>query len=118
MTQMQRRPPAPGRRTGVWSLAMLLLAPVAYVAAYLAGTGLGALLGLEEGEMLGTAGPLGYLAGVALIALLCAPQIVGIWLGRRARRAGAARLGLAGLVANALVALYVVVTGLVGLVAG
>lgn len=108
----------PGRRAGLLSLAMLAVLPIVYVAAYLVGSGIGSLLGVEEGEMLSAAGPPGYVAGIALIALLCAPQLVGVWLGRRARRAGAARLGLAGIAVNALVALYLAATSAVGLIAG
>jgi len=68
--------------------------------------------------MLSTAGLPGYVAGIALIGLLCAAPVVGVWLGRRARRAGAQRLGLVGIAVNALVALYLAATGAVGLIAG
>ncbi|MGA0122896.1 MAG: hypothetical protein ACO3KD_07825 [Gaiellales bacterium] len=106
------------RRAGRWSLGMLAFVPVAYVAAYAIGVGLGSLLGVEEGEMLNAAGLAGYVAGVLLIGLLCAPQAVGVWLGERARRAGATRLGLAGMIANGVLALYFVVVSAVGLVFG
>jgi hypothetical protein len=73
---------------------------------------------LEEQQMLSEAGAWGYFAGIFLVALMVLPGLVGVVLGVRARRLGERRLGAAGIVANALIATYLMVSGVVGLVFG
>jgi hypothetical protein len=71
---------------------------------------------LEEQQLLSGAGAWGYVAAFFLLALMVVPASVGIVLGFRARRLGERRLGTTGLVVNALVASYLVVTAIAFLV--
>jgi hypothetical protein len=65
---------------------------------------------LEEQQLLSEAGAWGYVGGLALLALMVIPALVGIALGVRARRLGERRLGTTGIVMNALIASYLVIT--------
>lgn len=81
---------------------------VSYVVAYFVGTATQGAFGLAEDESLTEAGMWGVVAGLFLIVLIVVPQIVGIVLGVRARRLGEVRLGKAGVVINAAIAVYLV----------
>ena len=102
----------PGRRSAVLSLLMIPVLAIAFVAAYLLGSALQEALGLEQDELLWSAGALGALAAVLVTALLVSPQIAGIALGVKARRLGERRLGAAAAILNALIAAYVLLTTL------
>ena len=65
---------------------------------------------LDEQELLTEAGVWGYVAAVLLLALMVLPAVTGIALGVRARRLGESRLGTTGMIVNAVVAAYLVVT--------
>jgi hypothetical protein len=65
---------------------------------------------LEEQQLLSEAGVWGYVAAFLLLGLMVVPASVGITLGVRARRVGERRLGTVGIIVNALVASYLVVT--------
>jgi hypothetical protein len=65
---------------------------------------------LEEQQLLSEAGAWGYVGGLALLALMVIPGLVGMALGVRARRLGERRLGTTGIVMNALIASYLVIT--------
>jgi hypothetical protein len=69
-----------------------------------------AVFDLDEEQLLTDAGTRGYVAALGLVMLMTAPSAVGIVLGNRARRLGERRLGGAGIVVNALVAAYLVLT--------
>jgi hypothetical protein len=71
---------------------------------------------LEEQQLLSEAGAWGYIAAFFLLAVLVIPASVGIVLGVQARRLGERRLGTTGVVVNALVASYLVVTAVAFLV--
>lgn len=75
---------------------MFVLAPV--------GWGLQSALGLDDTEMLYTAGAWGVAALALMVALAAFPPVLGIVLGVRARRLGERRLGTIGVVANAVIA--------------
>ncbi len=101
------------------AIASLLMVPaqaLSYVTAYFAGVALQDALGLAEDENLREAGVWGVVAGVFLIVLIIVPQIVGIVLGVRARRLGERRLGTTGIVVNAAIAAFLLLTGVLGLV--
>ena len=66
---------------------------------------------LEEQALLLDAGVWGYVVGVLLLSLMVLPAVVGVVLGARARRLGERRLGTTGMVVNAALATYLVVTG-------
>lgn len=83
-----------------WVVVVFL--PVLYLAAYAVGTGLMALLDVAEGELLISAGPVGWVAALAVLTLMVAPAVVGVVLARRARRAGGGRAARAALVVNAV----------------
>ena len=74
------------------------------------------VLGATEGDTLAEAGAWGVLAAVFLIALLAVPQVVGILLGVEARRLGERRLGETGIVLNASIAAYYMLTSGIPLV--
>jgi hypothetical protein len=57
-------------------------------------------------------------AGLFLLALMALPGLVGIGLGLRARRLGERRLGTTGVVVNAVIATFLVLTVAVNLVFG
>jgi len=89
---------------------------VSYVLAYFVGTAVQHVLGLTEEESLREAGALGVVAGLFLIVLIVVPQIVGIVLGVKARRLGEERLGEPGVVINAAIAAFLVLSTLAQLV--
>lgn len=106
---------SPGTRLATWSLVCAAAVVPMYLVAYGIGALLMALLDVPEGELLTTAGALGWVAGLALALLLPAPQAVGLWLGVRARRAGGGRRAVAGIAANAAIGGFLLATGLGGL---
>jgi hypothetical protein len=66
---------------------------------------------LEEQQLLSEAGAWGYVAAFCLVVLIVLPAVIGIVLGVRGRRLGERRLGTTGIVVNALIAAYLVLTG-------
>lgn len=94
---------------------MLPALVVSFTAAELTGSALQAGLGLDENEQLTNAGVLGVAAVLLLTLMLVAPQIVGVVLGLKARRAGVRHIGTAGLILNAVVAAFVVLSAGVNL---
>jgi hypothetical protein len=110
------RETTPGRRAAIASLLMVPALLVSWVAAYFVGTAVQSALGLAENEMLSEAGVWGVIAAVPLTVLIVVPQIVGIVLGVRARRLGERRLGTVGVTLNTVIAVYVLVTTVLGLV--
>jgi sterol desaturase/sphingolipid hydroxylase (fatty acid hydroxylase superfamily) len=111
------RPDEPARRLAVWSLLMIAATAVAGLIAGAAGTFLQfVVFDLEEQQLLSEAGAWGYVTAFFLVALMVIPASVGVVLGLRARRLGERRLGTTGIVANALVASYLVVTAIAFLV--
>jgi len=104
-------PEEPGRRAATQSLLMVAATAAAAVVAGIVGTFLQfVVFDLEEQELLPAAGAWGYVAGFFLLALMVLPAVVGMVLGVRARRLGERRLGTTGIVVNALIATYLVVT--------
>lgn len=107
-----------GRRLAIGSLLaigafvvwMLVLMPV--------GWALQAALDLDDTQLLFEAGGWGWVAYAAMVAAAAVPPAVGIVLGLRARRLGERRLGTAGVVANALVALLYVLGPVLAAVIG
>jgi hypothetical protein len=92
-----------------------LLMVVATVAAALVAGMIGTFLqlvvfGLDEQELLPEAGGWGYVAAVALLAVMVLPSVVGVTLGFRARRLGERRLGATGIVVNAVIGGYLTLT--------
>ena len=106
----------PGRRLAISSLLMVPALLVSYLAAYFVGVALLNALGLAEGDMLTEAGAWGVLAAVFLMVLLAVPQIVGIVLGIKARQLGERRLGTAGVIVNAAIAAFFLLTSVINLV--
>ena len=113
-----RLPEERGRRYGTLSLLMVAATAPALALAWAAGTVLGLVFDLDEQETLAEAGAWGYVAGACLIGFMVAPALAGIVLGARARALRERRLGTMGIVVNALVATYLVVTSVGGLVFG
>ena len=89
---------------------------ISYTAAFFAGVALQDALGLTEDEMLKEAGVWGVVAGVFLMVLMAVPQIVGIVLGVKAPRLGERRLGTAGVMVNAAIAAFLLLTSALNLV--
>jgi hypothetical protein len=93
------------------SLLMVAVTAAAAVFAGMVGTFLGlAVFDLEEQQLLCDAGAWGYVAAVALLALMVVPASVGVVLGVRARRLGEHRRGTTGVVVNAAIAAYLIFT--------
>jgi hypothetical protein len=101
---------------GVCSLLMVPAILVSFTAAELLGSALQSSLGLNENESLTKAGALGVAAAVLLALVLVVPQGFGIVLGWKARRAGASRLGVAGLTLNLMLAAFMLLTAAANLV--
>lgn len=108
----------PGRRLAIASLLMVPALFVSYLAAYFVGVALLNALGLAEGDMLTEAGAWGVIAAVPLMLLLVAPQIVGIVLGVTARQLGERRLGTTGVIVNAAIAAFLLLTSVAQLIIG
>jgi len=107
-----------GRRLAISSLLMVPALLVSYLAAYAVGVALLNVLDLAEGDMLSEAGAWGVIAAVPLMVLVVAPQIVGIVLGVKARRLGERRLGTAGVIVNAAIAAFLLLTSVTQLAIG
>lgn len=104
-------PQEPGRRAATQSLLLVGATAIAAVVAGIVGTFLQfVVFDLEEQALLSEAGASGYAAIFLLLALMMSPAVVGIVLGTRARHLGEHRLGTTGIVANAVVATYLVLT--------
>ena len=104
-------PEEPGPRLATKSLLMVAVTAAAALAAGIVGTFLQfVVFDLEEQELLPEAGVWGYVAGFFLLALMVLPAVVGIVLGLRAVRLGERRLGTTGIVVNAVIAAYLVLT--------
>jgi hypothetical protein len=98
-------------RAAKWSLLMVVASAGMLVVAGLLGTFLQlVVLGLEEQETLPEAGAPGYVAMGFLLALMLLPALAGMALGVRARRLGERRLGTTGMIANAAIAAYLVLS--------
>lgn len=100
------------------SLWMVPAAGASYAVAYFVGVALMDALDLAEGDMLTEAGAWGVVAAVFLLALIAVPQVIGIVLGVKARRRGERRLGTAGVVVNATIAIFLSLTFVLNLVFG
>ena len=101
------------RRVATWSLLMVAASALAIALGAVVGTFLQVVVfDLEEQELLSAAGAWGYVAGLCLVAMMAAPAVHGIVLGERGRRLGEPGLGTTGIVLNALIAAYVVLTGI------
>jgi hypothetical protein len=105
----------PGRGLAIASIALVPGVAVAFAVGVVVGSLVQQALGLAEDESLRAAGAAGVLAALALIALLCAPQAIGLWLGLRARRLGQRGLATAGILANGLLLAYLLVANGLGL---
>jgi hypothetical protein len=93
------------------SLLMVAATAAAAVVAGIVGTFLQfVVFDLEEQELLPEAGVWGYIAGFCLLALMVLPAAVGMLLGVRARGLGVRRLGTTGIVVNAVIVTYLVLT--------
>ena len=104
-------PEEPGRRVATQSLLMVAATMAGGVVAGIVGTFLQfVVFDLGEQELLTEAGGWGYVAAVFLLALMVLPAVTGIALGVRARRLDEHRLGTTGMIVNAVVATYLVVT--------
>ena len=108
----------PGRRLAIASLLMVPAVFVSYLIAYFVGAGLLNALDLDEGDSLTEAGAWGVIAAVPLMVLVVAPQIIGIVLGVRSRRLGERRLGTTGIIVNAVIAAFLLLTSFAQLVMG
>jgi len=107
------------RRVAKWSLLMVAATALAGLTAGAVGTFLQLVVfDLEEQQLLSEAGAWGYVGGLVLLALMVIPALVGIALGVRARRLGERRLGTTGIVMNALIASYLVITVVANLLLG
>lgn len=112
-------PDEPGRRAGTLSLVMVGATAVAMLVAGALGTFLQLVVfGLDDQELLMEAGAWGYVAGVFLLALMALPGVAGVVLGFKAIRLGARRAGSTGIIVNAAVTTFLVVTAAVNLVFG
>lgn len=112
-------PTDPARRVATWSLLMVAASTVAFVISSAVGTFLQlTVFDLEEQQLLSEAGAWGYVAAFCLVVLMVLPAVIGIVLGLRGRRLGERRLGTTGLVVNALIAAYLVLTGVGTLLLG
>lgn len=102
-----------GRRVAIASLLMAPAIAVLYVPLYLVGSAFQNALGLAEDELLVEAGAWGVAAFLLMVFLVAVPQIVGIVLGVKARRLGERRLGTAGVVVNAVIGVYLLLSSVV-----
>jgi hypothetical protein len=104
-------PEDPGRRVATQSLLMVAATAVAAVVAGIVGTVLQfVVFDLGEQELLTEAGVWGSVAAVLLLALMVLPAVTGIVFGVRARCLGEHRRGTTGIIVNAVVATYLVLT--------
>jgi len=112
-------PADPARRVATWSLLMVAASAVALMIGGAVGTFLQFwVFDLEEQQLLSEAGAWGYVAAFCLVVLMVLPAMIGILLGVRGRRLGERRLGTTGIVVNALIAAYLVLTGVGTLLVG
>jgi hypothetical protein len=112
-------PADPARRVATWSLLMVAASAVAMMIGGAVGTFLQfTVFDLEEQQLLSEAGAWGYVAAFCLVVLMVLPAVIGIVLGVRGRRLGERRLGTTGIVVNALIAAYLVLTGVGTLLLG
>jgi hypothetical protein len=108
----------PGRRLAISSLLMVPALFVSYLVAYFVGAAVMSALDLSEGDLLTEAGAWGVIAAVPLLLLVVAPQIVGIVLGVKARRLGERRLGTTGVIVNAAIGTFLLLTSAAQLALG
>jgi len=112
-------PEEPARRVATWSLLMAAATLFATLIAGAVGTFLQfVVFDLEEQQLLSEAGTWGYVAGVGLLTLMVVPALTGIVLGARARHLGERRRGTAGIIVNALIAAYLLFSGIASLLLG
>jgi hypothetical protein len=100
-----------------WSWMMLPATVVTFVAAYFVGTLMTGALDLAEGEMLSSAGLLGWTTAVLVMLLMVFPLVVGVVLARLAVRRGEGSRAVAPLVVNAVLLGYLVLSQVIQLVA-
>jgi amino acid transporter len=109
----------PARRVATWSLLMVAASAVALMIGSAVGTFLQlTVFDLEEQQLLSEAGAWGYVAAVCLVVVMVVPAVIGIVLGLRGRRLGERRLGTTGIVVNALITAYLVLTAVGTLLLG
>ena len=112
-------PTDPARRVATWSLLMVAASAVALMIGSAVGTFLQlTVFDLEEQQLLSEAGAWGYVAAVCLVVLMVVPAVIGIVLGLRGHHLGERRLGTMGIVVNALIAAYLVLTAVGTLLLG
>ena len=92
----------------LWSWLMLPGLIVSMSVGFGVGVILMGVMGGHEGELLASGGVWGRLAALLTLLIGVAPTVVGVLLGRKAVRAGAGGFGLAALIVNAVVLVYLV----------
>jgi hypothetical protein len=105
------------RRFGLASVLMVPALLLSLVVSTVVGYAIMGALDVADTETLYSAGAVGYLAAVLVALVLVSPQLLGVWLGLKARRLGETGLGTAGLVANGVIAGFLLVTMLVNAIA-
>ena len=105
------------RRFGLASVLMVPALLLSLVVSTVVGYAVMGALDVADNETLYSAGAVGYLAAALVTLLLISPQLLGVWLGLKARRLGETGLGTAGLVANGVIAGFMVVTMLLNAIA-
>jgi hypothetical protein len=75
------------------------------VVSFAVGTAAMNLVGAEEGRLLTEYGAGGWVAWLLMLGFMAIPSIVGVILGLRARHSGDQGLGTAGIVANTVIGL-------------
>ena len=106
----RRRPeviPEKARALTMWAWIMLPVALVAMLVAGVLGYLFMALLDVAEGDMLTSAGALGWGAMFVVVAVMAAPLVAGTLLGGRAMKLGGGGTAAAACVVNALGLLFV-----------
>jgi len=99
-----------------WSWVMVGLLLASYLVAFVVGTLLMHALDVPEGELLTTAGALGWLAALLVLAIGVAPLVAGVVLAGRAHRRGVGRSALLPMVVNGLLLAWLVLSTVLQLV--
>ena len=106
-----------GRSFGIWSLLMLPMLIVSFWPSFITQAWILGIKGLEGSEPMSQQGGIGWLSFAVGMAIFLAPLVVGVYLGARARRLGAPRLGFAGVLVNGLVFLALLISLFIGTLA-
>lgn len=114
MAEMSRSVSGGGRFTA-WSLAMVPATLLGAGLGYAVGTAFMARLGVPEGQVLSSAGIVGWLAATVVLAVMAAAPVAGVAFGVAAVRRGGGQVAAVAAWVNGLIVIVLVAQTLMGL---